>query len=648
MRDLWGFLIQTLTASGAAALLLLLKAIFRDKLSPRWQFGIWGLLGLVLLVPAGLTGHYALLNWPLWVEAAKTLLTDAYTLSRVIAPIPLLPAALPGTVWDWLYLVYLAGVVAALLRQLVSHLRLRAVLRTGAPADDSTARQISDVAAQYGLPRCRAIRVSGLTSAFLCGVIRPTLVLPAETEIDDKVLLHELLHLRYRDTVWNVVICLFQCIHWCNPLLRYCAGRASNDLEARCDQRVLERLDGEDRREYGHILLSMANETYANTAGTTSAANGGKNIRRRIEAIARFKLYPAGMALVSVCMAVLLIVPLTVGTRTTTVRSIAGDSGSNTGELALAFASARTTPCTTPAGALDAYGKALLTGNGIYRAMCAPLSMQEKLRAELEEDLDRGDPPLWDTGFTTLPDTSAGYQVYNLIEVEGGYEGLMAVQTQDPRVENSSKICLALQTVRVEQEGSRWVVLPLSDFDQVITDGYTVMDTPCQVYSGEAGDVQVTVYHRTRFEVDNTVETESQSYWFFGPTTYFDTVPKPNAEFSVIHWTYEVYLTWLGSEEGKDAVYALGISVAPVSDSEESPSLRDPGLGNTSVSSSDGTARACKVMVRGWGPTILMVGSGSDVDSDDSMAPDYYAADLYLNGQLAAELELRPTEGGTP
>ena len=57
MTDLWSFLLQTLTASGAAVFLLVVKALFRDKLSPRWQFGIWGLLALVLLLPAGAGGR---------------------------------------------------------------------------------------------------------------------------------------------------------------------------------------------------------------------------------------------------------------------------------------------------------------------------------------------------------------------------------------------------------------------------------------------------------------------------------------------------------------------------------------------------------------------------------------------------------------
>ena len=45
MSDIWSFLLQTLTASGAAAVLLAVKAMLRDKLSPRWQFAAWGVLG---------------------------------------------------------------------------------------------------------------------------------------------------------------------------------------------------------------------------------------------------------------------------------------------------------------------------------------------------------------------------------------------------------------------------------------------------------------------------------------------------------------------------------------------------------------------------------------------------------------------------
>ena len=123
MTDSWGFLLQTLTASEAALLLLLVKAMFRDKLSPRWQFGIWSILGLVLLIPAGLGGRYSLLNWPLWLEALKSQLTGDYmSITRVWASLPLPSAQTAG---DWLFWLYLAGVLFLLGRYALAYIRLR-------------------------------------------------------------------------------------------------------------------------------------------------------------------------------------------------------------------------------------------------------------------------------------------------------------------------------------------------------------------------------------------------------------------------------------------------------------------------------------------------------------------------------------------
>ena len=154
MSDIWSFLLQTLTASGAAAVLLAVKAMLRDKLSPRWQFAAWGMLALVLAVPAGLGGRYALLNWPLAVEFLRSLLTEEFgTLAHVSAPVPLPQfAGPPRTGAEWAYVVYLAGTVFFLGRYAVSYLRLRLALRRGTPAGEARAALIRETAERYGLP----------------------------------------------------------------------------------------------------------------------------------------------------------------------------------------------------------------------------------------------------------------------------------------------------------------------------------------------------------------------------------------------------------------------------------------------------------------------------------------------------------------
>lgn len=655
MRDIWGFLIQTLTASGAAALLLIVKAVFRDKLSPRWQFGVWGVLALALLIPAGWGGRYALVNWPWLVETAKTLLTGDYGLTRVTAPIPLPRLAAPETAADWLFLLYLAGVLLLVGRYAASYLRLRWALRQGTPAGAERTACVRETAERHHLPACPAVEVPGLSSAFVCGVFRPVLALPAGEAVDEKVLLHELLHLKYRDAAWGLVICLFRCVHWCNPLLWYCADRAGNDLEALCDQRVLERLEGEDRRDYGRILLSMANDRYARVPGTSSMANGGRNIRRRIEAIARFKRYPAGMALVSVCAGVVLAVPLALGTTA---------QGVFTGypplpdrvDRAAAMASARTVPCTTYAGALDAYAKAVLDQNLISRALCAPLADHPALAEALRAAEEDGDWLTW-TGLPTWPNTRAGYAYYNLRETEPEtWEALLVVELDSPpegRPAAENTWYLAAQTVEARREGDRWVATPLEDFQTVETqDGswasWGCADLPAWTYQAEAAGFRVIVRRQTGCKVTSTVTTENSSSWFFGPQTSFDLTPQPRAEFDDVSDNDLLLAEYVGDPAGKNAFHEIGVSAAPMEAGEERPQLRYAGSGGGSGSSSTGETWASQNLPLGWESPVLLGGGGGGYQGIGELGPwpASYAADLYLNGELAAELTLLPEEGG--
>lgn len=648
MRDIWGVLLQTLTASGAAVLLLTVKGIFRDKLPPRWQFAIWGLLAMVLLIPAGCLGRYVLINWPLLVETGKSMLTGDYTLTQVIAPIPLFPMGHPKTVWEWLYLLYLVGSAGMLTCYLIGYLRLRWALRCGQPAKIPIQEQIHGVAERYRLKACPAVEVEGLSSAFVCGALRPVLVLPAGIQTDEKVLLHELLHRTYHDVVWGIVICLFRCVHWCNPLLWYCADAAGNDLEALCDQRVLERLEGEDRRDYGRILLSMANEAYARAPGTSSMANGGKHICRRIECITRFKQYPAGMALVSMCVAGVLATPLLLGTQGSHVyREEEGGVG-----VEWALASARTVWCTTPAGALDAYGKALLEQSGAYRAMCAPMDAQRGIADEMQHRAASG----WDVETPNPVREEDGYAIYNLEPMgEDCYKALVIVRLSgrpDGRPIEENQMVLALQDVQVKKEGRRFVVLPTEPLRIAeVEEGFLTMGSPqlpCYTYAGTAEDVRVEVNHQKIFVVDNTIETVDEMGWFMGPSTQLDRIPRPHAQFDTVYQHHWMTGAYVGNE--RESITQMGISIAAMEHGEPRPTLYEAYAGNAGGSTSGGVAWASRELELGWDTERLFGGGGGsgEFNQNSFLLPECYAADLYLNGAKVAEVTLDREEGGRP
>ena len=423
MGNIWEFLLQTLTVSLAAAVLLIVKYLLTDKLSPRWQYGVWGLLALRALIPAG-TARQVLLPLPVWVDMWKTAaergLGSAYASpwsSLDAGSVLPLPSGAPRSLTDWLFLVYVLGVLGWLLWKLAAYARLRLVLRRGTPASAEVSARLAAVCEKYGLRSCRAVEVEGLPTAFVCGVIRPVLALP-RGGADDKVLLHELLHLKYFDAAQGIFWCLIRALHWCDPFMHYVLDRVGNDLESLCDQRVLERLEGEERREYGGILLGMANAKYARAPGTSSISNGGKNISRRIAAIVRFKLYPRGMALASVCIVLVLAAPLLLGSAGTDIGHMYPNELDG---LDRSLAAARTTRCRTPAAALDTYAKGLIYDNGVFLAAASPFEkhgeLYEGMRASRAED--------WVAyHYESVPeqyaiDSGSGYLINNLVCSEG-------------------------------------------------------------------------------------------------------------------------------------------------------------------------------------------------------------------------------------
>lgn len=423
MGNIWDFLLQTLTVSLAAAVLLIVKYLLADKLSPRWQYGVWGLLALRALIPAGMT-RQVLLPLPVWVDMWKTAaergLGSAYASpwsSLDAGSVLPLPSGAPRSLTDWLFLVYVLGVLGWLLWKAAAYARLRLVLRRGTPASAEVSARLAAVCEKYGLRSCRAVEVEGLPTAFVCGVIRPVLALP-RGGADDKVLLHELLHLKYFDAAQGIFWCLIRALHWCDPFMHYVLDRVGNDLESLCDQRVLERLEGEERREYGGILLGMANAKYARAPGTSSISNGGKNISRRIAAIVRFKLYPRGMALASVCIVLVLAAPLLLGSAGTDIGHMYPNELDG---LDRSLAAARTTRCRTPAAALDTYAKGLIYDNGVFLAAASPFEKHGELYEGMRASRAEG----WVAyHYESVPeqyaiDSGSGYLINNLVCSEG-------------------------------------------------------------------------------------------------------------------------------------------------------------------------------------------------------------------------------------
>lgn len=274
-----------LTSSVLILALLILREVFREKISRRVQYALWGLVLLRLLVPVNLPAvDFSVLSaveparaqveqrleenpvYVLPVERREiSLSSDSEKTSEptVILPVegryssithekgqPPVMTSYAFTLEEALGLAWFAGMAGMGLWLAVSNLRFWMMLRK---------KRIP-----LELPECRHpvfLVEDGLVSPCLFGLVKPAVYLtPGALESEDglrHVLAHEETHGRHGDPVWAALRSICLVVYWFNPLVWWAAAASKEDCELACDEGALIRLGADERIPYGQTLLRL-------------------------------------------------------------------------------------------------------------------------------------------------------------------------------------------------------------------------------------------------------------------------------------------------------------------------------------------------------------------------------------------------------
>ena len=290
MNDMLKVLLS-LSVSGTVLLFLVwvITQMGGQKLSKTWQYYVWLLVVLRLLVPVSigdsLVGSaFKKLPDRMAVSAAVVVqntgqsVMNPDTLKSGIVQTPVEETAeqdqKTADIGFASILVFLWGTIALTLAvyRMIQYRRLVAsvCVRQAAISDSSLLKQLRDVRQELGIKNhVELYENSQVPSPFIAGLFRPKIVLPSK-ELTEKefryILLHELTHYRRGDQMYKWLVQTVLCVHWFNPAVHWLAFKANRTCELACDEAVIRRLDGTEIYEYGNMLIDSLQQA-TNKAG---------------------------------------------------------------------------------------------------------------------------------------------------------------------------------------------------------------------------------------------------------------------------------------------------------------------------------------------------------------------------------------------
>lgn len=285
------FLEMSVSGAVLIAAIIGLRALTMGKIPKKFYGLLWVLTLIRLLVPFKLPSALSVYNLfaPSSQSANASVIIPKY--AKVALDTNVAAQNVEPTVsFDWTLIIWAVVAVALLVYFITTYVKCLSRFRTATPTDIKYAE---NYVKKSGFRRNVQVRESGAVSSPLTyGIIRPIIILPknmdySDTRRVDCILEHELAHIRNFDPLIKLLLTAALCLHWFNPLVWIMYALFNRDMELICDERAINGLGEEFKKEYAFTLITMEEQRSKMTSAVSCFANN--TTKERIIAIMNFK-----------------------------------------------------------------------------------------------------------------------------------------------------------------------------------------------------------------------------------------------------------------------------------------------------------------------------------------------------------------------
>jgi bla regulator protein BlaR1 len=301
------FIVSSITI----VVILLIRRLFSEQLSAKWQYNLWFLLLIALMLPfipkqlIHFDNHFHFFT----INQSNRVSNSSINTTEV--------SRLDNTNWmqdftvsvhhfnlDFLNVgltsIWIAGMFVMAFLFLQAWFKINKIKKTTTVLNNLDILHVFEQCKhQLNISKPLIVGESPLAkSPMTFGLFKTYVVLPIHLEermsINDikYIFMHELHHYKYKDIATNYLMIIFQILYWFNPLVWIAFKKMRTDREVACDTAVLKSLDEHCYADYGNALINFADLlSHSKELNWVNQFNGPKEqMKKRIKKIASFTM----------------------------------------------------------------------------------------------------------------------------------------------------------------------------------------------------------------------------------------------------------------------------------------------------------------------------------------------------------------------
>lgn len=292
---------MSISASWIVLAVLLLRLIL--KKAPKWiTVLLWGIVAVRLICPFSVESVLSLIpnaetvSPGIMMDITPEIDTGVPVINNTLNPIitgsftpdPFASANPLQILIPILAIIWIAGMLVLLAYTVLSRWRLQRKIGTAV------------------LLRDNIFQSENIATPFVLGIIKPKIYLPYHISDRDAahVIAHEQAHISRKDHWWKPFGFLLLTLHWFNPLMWLGYVLLCRDIELACDEKVISKLDRDEKADYSQALLACS--VGRRMISACPLAFGEVGVKSRVKSVLNYKKPALWIAAVAVALCVVL------------------------------------------------------------------------------------------------------------------------------------------------------------------------------------------------------------------------------------------------------------------------------------------------------------------------------------------------------